>query len=176
MPLSLPKREFPAYSYVPGMFPHPLRDPAGHSYGVATEPCEPLTTDNARQHQKYLWGIQLFNHGYYWEAHETWEQAWHACGRKGLVANYLKGLIKLAAAGVKTREGRPEGVARHASRGAELFREAIASLPAAESAPFGLSLASLLSTAEHVAAHREDFMNTSQALVAKTLPTLPEGS
>jgi uncharacterized protein len=35
----------------------------------------------------------------------------------------LKGLIKLAAAGVKAREGRAAGVARHAKRAVELFRK-----------------------------------------------------
>ena len=33
----------------------------------------------------------------------------------------LKGLIKLAAAGVKAREGRPQGVMRHAKRAQELL-------------------------------------------------------
>jgi len=75
----LPSRTFPAYSYVPGIFPHPLSDPAGHSFGHVAEKCEPLTTENASRHEEYLWGIQLFDYGYYWEAHETWEQVWHAC-------------------------------------------------------------------------------------------------
>ncbi|TGQ49534.1 DUF309 domain-containing protein, partial [Mesorhizobium sp. M1C.F.Ca.ET.210.01.1.1] len=26
----------------------------------------------------FRWGIDLFNHGYYWEAHEAWEPLWHA--------------------------------------------------------------------------------------------------
>ena len=30
-----------------------------------------------------------------------------ACGRKGVVADFMKGLIKLAAAGVKALEARP---------------------------------------------------------------------
>ena len=44
-------------------------------------------------------------------------------GRTGKVADILKGLIKLAAAGVKAREGKPAGVRRHARRAEELFRE-----------------------------------------------------
>ena len=49
----------------------------------------------------------LLNHGFYWEAHEAWETLWHAAGRKGEIADFLKGLIKLAAAAVKAREGNP---------------------------------------------------------------------
>jgi predicted metal-dependent hydrolase len=66
--------------------------------------------------------MDLFNHGYYWEAHEAWESLWHAAGRTGPVADFLKGLIKLAAAGVKVAEGNQDGARSHAKRAAELFR------------------------------------------------------
>ena len=110
-PRYVPQRSFPPYSYVPGKFPHPLSDPAGHSYGVP-----PVAGDDA-----FLQAVDLFNHGYYWEAHEAWESLWHAAGRTGPRADFLKGLIKLAAAGVKAREGNAAGVARHARRAVELF-------------------------------------------------------
>jgi hypothetical protein len=116
------EREFPPYAYVPGCAPHPVTDPAGHSYGrsivcqTAPDPCD------WRQCTEYLSGIDLFNHGYYWEAHEVWEAVWVAGGRRGPTADFLKGLIKLAAAGVKCREGSQAGVRRHARRAAELFR------------------------------------------------------
>jgi predicted metal-dependent hydrolase len=77
--------------------------------------------DNWRASRDYLFGCDLFNHGYYWEAHEVWEGLWHVCDRRGAAADALKALIKLAAAGVKAREGRTAGVARHAARAAELF-------------------------------------------------------
>ncbi len=32
-------------------------------------------------------GVDLFNHGYYWESHEEWESLWHAAGRRGVVAD-----------------------------------------------------------------------------------------
>jgi len=63
----------------------------------------------------------LFNAGYYWEAHEAWEGVWIAAGRKGLLADYVKGLIKLAAAGVKVREASAIGAQRHFARAEELF-------------------------------------------------------
>ena len=67
-------------------------------------------------------GFDLFNHGYYWEAHEAWERRWVAENRQGALADLLKGLIKLAAAGVKARAGKPAGVRRHARRAEELFQ------------------------------------------------------
>ena len=117
----VPNREFPAYSYVPGKFPHPISDPAGHSFGKEHPTPAPLDPDNWQSCEDYLYGLDLFNHGFYWEAHETWEGLWIACGRTGVTAEFLKGLIKLAAAGVKACEGNSAGVQRHANRAAELF-------------------------------------------------------
>ncbi len=79
-------------------------------------------SSNWRDCTDYRYGIDLFNHGYYWESHETWEAVWVAAGRRGPVADFLKALIKLAAAGVKCREGNQAGVRRHARRAEALFR------------------------------------------------------
>jgi len=112
----------PPYSYVPGRFPHPISDPAGHMFGRPPEP--PLAPDPEywRESRAYLYGVDLFNFGYYWEAHEVWEGLWRACGRTGPTADFFRGLIKLAAAGVKVRQGVPAGVASHAARAAAAFR------------------------------------------------------
>lgn len=107
----------PPYSYVPGgPFPHPTRDPKGHSYATAHE------MDNVNISDSIMRGARLFDAGCYWEAHEAWEDAWHALGRNGPQADALRALIKLAAAGVKVREGQPHGVHTHARRAAELFQ------------------------------------------------------
>lgn len=113
---------FPPYTHVPGRTPHPVSDPAGHSYGRTTEPPQRFDPAEWRTCHAYLFGIDLFNHGYYWEAHEAWESLWLAAGRTGPVADFLKGLIKLAAAGVKAAEGNRDGARSHAKRAAELFR------------------------------------------------------
>lgn len=144
-PRLLPDLPLPPYSYVPGgRFPHPVRDPAGHLFGrpVAHPPAPDL--DHWEDSHAYLHGIDLFNHGYYWEAHEVWEGLWHACGRRGLVADFLKGLIKLAAAGVKVREGQPRGIRSHAARAAELFRKIDQQQGSQDSRFFGLSLPVLI--------------------------------
>lgn len=117
----LPNWSLPPYAFVPGRNPHPTSDPAGHSFGKprpAPEPVDPSRWGDCRE---YLFGLDLFNHGYYWEAHEAWEGLWNAAGRRGEVAEFLKALIHLGAAGVKAREGRAEGVRSHARRAAELF-------------------------------------------------------
>ncbi len=120
-PRLVPDAELPTYSYVTGRYPHPTRDPGGHSHGHELR-ANAIDSQNWRHSRQYLLGCELFNHGYYWEAHEAWEAVWQACGRRGDVADFLKGLIKLAAAGVKVREGRPTGVARLGARAGALFR------------------------------------------------------
>jgi predicted metal-dependent hydrolase len=113
----------PPYTYTPGVTPHPISDPAGHSYGHRPDA---VTLDAKRLFESppFRRGVQLFRNGYYWEAHEEWESVWHAVGRRGADADLLKGLIRLAAAGVKAREGNSDGVMRHARRAAELLTSA----------------------------------------------------
>lgn len=46
---------------------------------------------------------------------------WQAAPRGGDESRLLQGLIALAAAGVKVRQGQPDGIARHARRAAAFF-------------------------------------------------------
>src|SRR5262245_57964835 len=122
-----PDRPLPPYSYITGLSPHPISDPRGHSFGHTEAPAKPLDSSSWQSNENYLYAIDLFNHGFYWEAHEAWESLWHAAERAGPTADFLKGLIKLAAAGVKAREGRAAGVRQHAERARELFQDVGAS-------------------------------------------------
>ncbi|WP_342633889.1 DUF309 domain-containing protein [Mesorhizobium kowhaii] len=67
---------FPGYAYLPGKHPHPVRDPLGYSY--QSDPGTVVTVEESLSSNVFRWGIDLFNHGYYWEAHEAWEPLWHA--------------------------------------------------------------------------------------------------
>lgn len=141
-PRLLPDEPLPPYAYVPGRAPHPESDPAGHSFGQP----RPIVRDLAHwpASRAYRRGIDLFNHGFYWEAHEQWEALWQAAGRRGPLADFFKGLIRLAAAGVKIHEGQREGAIGHATAAARLFRAAAPLGPTAG----GLSLTDLIQWAE----------------------------
>ena len=117
----------------------------------------------------YFWGFDLFNHGYYWEAHETWEAVWHACGRRGPSADLVKGLIKLAAAGVKAREGSSEGVRRHLLRAAELFEKVDQAINP-EWWLLGLRPLALALRARDLAAKSEELLNTQDDPVVIVMP------
>jgi predicted metal-dependent hydrolase len=121
-----PSRDLPPYTYVPGRAPHPKSDPHGHAYGRAEEPLAEFDPARLDRSPDFRYGVDLFHAGFYWEAHEVWEALWHAVGRAGPTAELLKGLIKLAAAGVKVLEGIPSGAASHARRAAQLLEHAAA--------------------------------------------------
>ena len=54
---------------------------------------------------EYLYGIDLFNHRYWWEAHEVFEEFWRPAGRRTPLGDFLQGLIQVAAALVKDAVG-----------------------------------------------------------------------
>jgi predicted metal-dependent hydrolase len=125
-----------------------VNDPAGHLYAHASQahtpaitpaqlaslPTEPHSRRRAFAatlaiHSRWLYALDLFNEGFYWEAHEAWESFWNALGRTTPEAQFVQGLIHLAAAGVKIREGKPQGVSRHTKRARELLGDLTAANP-----------------------------------------------
>lgn len=139
----LPARPFPRYAFLGGGMPHPTRDPLGHSYNKEED--QPPPPDPAQWWlcADYLFGIDLFNHGFYWEAHEAWEGLWKACNRRGNTALFLKALINLAAAGYKARRRSLAGVRAKALRSAQLFNAVEAELGPRAVSFMGLNVHSL---------------------------------
>lgn len=156
----IPQLALPPYTYVSGRWPHPLREPTGHQFlhqSVDDLPLEPVAW---RDCPAYLYAIDLFNAGYYWEAHEQWERCWHHCARPSSLDRFLRALIKLAAAGVKAREGRSEGVRRHATRSASLLAELME--PMSRSTYAGLNLLWLSERVGEVAEESEDLVRMEE--------------
>ena len=105
-------RPFPVYRYVPGVHPHPTRDPAGHSYEPQPKLNRhaPWRLEDWRSLDDWLYGIDLFNARYFWEAHEAWEGLWAARQRDSEPALLMQGLIQIAAALLKIHLRSPAGV------------------------------------------------------------------
>lgn len=164
-PRLLPGRPLPAYAYTPGETPHPTRDPDGHSHvsgdapGHLAAPETPAPPDPAdwRASADYCYGVDLFNHGYFWEAHEAWEGLWVACGREGPRAAFFQGLVNLAAAGFKARLGNARGVRANAATAHRLFRAALGDPTIAEGRFMGLDVRRLADAAQALAEGRAPF-------------------
>jgi hypothetical protein len=112
------EKPFPRYRFVPGLTPHPRRHPQGHAYGTVEVPPPSFPTDEWRGNAVYLHGIDLYNFAYWWECHEALEGLWHLTGHQGTEAQFLQGIIQVAAANLKRHMGSLVGSRR-------LGREAI---------------------------------------------------
>lgn len=115
----IPEKDFPPYAFVPGKHPHPEKE-NGHMFGtkVNSEKLEDYQDSSA-----YLYAVDLYNHGYYWESHVWWECLWHLENRKGDLADFLKALIKLAAGKLKIKMGQKEVANNHILRAFELIKD-----------------------------------------------------
>jgi predicted metal-dependent hydrolase len=87
--------------------------------------CRDFPPSRWREDLCYLRGIDLFNGGAYWEAHEIWEQRWRGCGDPAQ-REFLRALIQLAAARLKGREGNDRGRELHLAK----VRRRLAGAPA----------------------------------------------
>jgi hypothetical protein len=108
-------RPFPAYRFVPGRNPHPTAHPEGHSFVPPGEPhvvVRWVAPEEWRKSGEYLFGCDLYNHGYWWEAHEAWEGLWQVCDKTGSQGLFLQGLIQVAACHLKLFIGHYDGVER----------------------------------------------------------------
>ena len=95
--------KFPVYRFVPGLHPHPSNSPEGHSYGLEEEEVLKWNSDDWRLNEDYLYGIDLYNYHFYWEAHEAWEGLWLASVKRSSEHMFIQGLIKMGAALLKVR-------------------------------------------------------------------------
>jgi uncharacterized protein len=205
-PRYAPANLLPPYSYVPGHdLPHPVNDSSGHSFsaqaqaeahGTSKPPpvLAHLPPDPASRRQtiaatlaadpQWLYSLDLFNGGWYWEAHEAWEGFWNALGRTTSEARLVQGLIHLAAAAVKIREGKPNGVARHTQRARELFGGSRAApvggalvgvssghgeSPRDAAATLGLAPDSLAAVVTELDAYKPECWHTSRAAVVRVV-------
>jgi predicted metal-dependent hydrolase len=66
-------------------------------------------------------GIELFNAGHYWEAHEAWERDWMP-DRKGPDSGFYKGLIQVAAGCLHYTRRNRRGAVNKWTSGADYLR------------------------------------------------------
>jgi hypothetical protein len=154
----MPGREFPPYRFLPGVHPHPQRDPAGHSYGQPHESRSDWSIDAWATLTEWLWGVDLFNAFYFWEAHEAWEVLWAGKSRHSAPGQLLQGLIQVAAALLKIRLASLAGAATLSHTGVERLRRAAAE----RQSMLGLDLPRVI----------DDFVNYFRPLEQRTLPPI----
>ena len=110
----VPHRALPEVAFLPGRGEPPRR---------AGGEIKPLEAPRWRDHEPYLFGCDLYEHDFPWEAHEEWEGAW-AATPPGLEHALLAGLIQTAAASVQAHLGKWRGVQALTARARRNFRAA----------------------------------------------------
>lgn len=131
-------RPLPAYRHLPGITPHPTRDPSGHSFGTGDEADLPnLNRTDWRTCEHYLYGIDLFNAYYWWECHEAFEHLWLTSGRRSPAGHALQAVIQCAAAHLKMADRRPLTAGR-------LYAHALVHVSRVETPVLGLDLDAML--------------------------------
>jgi len=135
---------FPSYRFVPGQSPHPRRNRLGHSYCQPEPRPRPFPAAQWQTSDDYLYGIDLYNFAYWWEAHEIFEGFWHVVGRDTEQGNFFQALIQLAAANLKRFMGN-DAAARN------LARSGVTRLRNVPSSYMGIDIALLIqSIQEHL--------------------------
>ena len=117
---------FPSYRFIPGLNPHPTEEAEGHSYGKKEENIPWYPPEQWFRSQQYFYAIDLYNHAYWWEAHEAWEGLWRQPQATYLTEQFLQGLIKIAAAFLKWELHQQRGVEYLYSEGIEHLKTVLA--------------------------------------------------
>lgn len=113
----------PPYRFIPKLAPHPTRDPEGHSHGRRHEPD---AGEGGFRH-----GLDLYNCGCWWEAHEAWEAVWLAARADPPRHAALQGLIQVANAHLKLEQENARAVIRLRGKYSALFEGAAGLAPGA---------------------------------------------
>lgn len=110
-------RPLPSSRFVPGQAPHPRRTDQGHSYAQPEPQPSSCPPDQWQHSEAYRYGIDLYNHGYWWESHEVFETLWNSAGHRSEQGNFFQALIQLAAANLKLFMGNRQAAQNLLQRG-----------------------------------------------------------
>jgi len=131
----------PPYRYRPGEHPHPTAHRDGYSYRPPGAPAPNVryrAPEQWRQSRDYLYGCDLYNHAYWWEAHEAWEGLWQLTDKTGVQGRFLQGLIQVSACHLKAEIGHWRGVGNLRARSGRYLEFVLAGID--ESTFMGLNL------------------------------------
>lgn len=99
----------PESAHIPGQTERPIRSPAFDAAAAAPA----YTVDRMwPQNETYLYGVELYREGFFWEAHEVWEPVWMRSSGNSRERLLVQGLIQLSNACLKIRMERPDAAGR----------------------------------------------------------------
>lgn len=102
--LALPHR-----AYIPQ---RTVRHAEGTFDAIRGQACATTTTDSAAANPAWLYGLDLIENAFYWEAHEVLEAVWMNAAPNASERNQVQAVIQLANAALKHEMGRPNAANR----------------------------------------------------------------
>jgi hypothetical protein len=106
-----PHEELPPYRYVPlGSHPHPTMDAGGHMQDRLAPPGDPPSELAWMTNRYWLYGIDLFNNWYFWEAAEVWSPLWVGLEKKAPAAVFVQTMMMVSGGILKAHCNEPKGV------------------------------------------------------------------
>jgi uncharacterized protein len=99
----------PVLAHVPGRTARPVESPA---FGVAEAAPAATDPDRWRENEAWLYGFDLYAHGFFWEAHEVWEPVWMGAVPNSSARLVAQAMIQLTNACLKLVMVRPKAALR----------------------------------------------------------------
>jgi predicted metal-dependent hydrolase len=103
---------FPSFSYIPKLHIHPEKLSEKPHIPLLPELTEKFSVHSWKNCTNYLYAIDLFNYGYYWEAHEVLEKLWLSAGKKSPEGIFVQGIIQVSVAMLKWSQSNTTGLKR----------------------------------------------------------------
>ena len=123
MMVDVSKGPLPEAAYIPGKNTRPNPE----FLEKICEQADPVTTDaGSTSNLPWVYGIRLFNGGFYWEAHEVWESVWMKAPPNSREKIFVQGMIHFANGLLKIRMGRPAAACRLFDLADECINDALA--------------------------------------------------
>ena len=107
---------------------------------------ELLSPELWQQNEDYLYGVDLYNFAYWWEAHEAWEGLWHQA--EDTYRLFLQGLIQVSASLIKYHMRMLRPLRTLSTAGRDKLRQVVAECNDVEGNYMGLNLPAFLDTAD----------------------------
>jgi hypothetical protein len=104
-----PDVPLPTARYAPGSErTHPL-DPDGHMRAIDVPDVEVVSEMAWMVNPRWLYGVDLYNNWFFWEAHEVWEPLWKALDKAKPPGLFLQGLMQASGGVLKAHVGDLDG-------------------------------------------------------------------
>ena len=111
IPRYRPNHDLPPYRYVPlGRHPHPTMDQGGHMHDKVSAPSQEPSELAWMTNHYWLYGVDLFNHWYFWEATEYWTALWAALPKNEPPAQFIQALTMFSGGIIKAHCTELDGV------------------------------------------------------------------